>query len=118
MNGSRGSHIGEATAGAHRCSERGPVHPSFDFASIGAERIEHDTEATAENDALQIPGEESDSEGRMFRARRSMASPISAERIDADERGAVPAGPPKEDISARLDAARRRLKRAVDVASD
>lgn len=118
MNGSRGSHIGEATAGTHRCSERGPVHPSFDFASIGAERIDHDTEATAEYDALRIPGEEPDSEGRTFQARRSMRSPISAERIDGNECEAVPADPPKEDISARLDAARQRLKRAVDVASD
>ncbi|MBI4897627.1 MAG: hypothetical protein HY827_04595 [Actinobacteria bacterium] len=105
-------------AGTHRCSEPGPVHPSFDFASIDAERIEHDPEVTAEHDALQIPGEQPDSEGRTFQARRSMASPISAERIDGDELSAVPAGPPKEDISARLDAARRRLKRAADVASD
>lgn len=117
MNGSRGSHIEEAMAGEHRRSEREPVHPAFDFKSIdvatnGSERLNDDQETTAEYDALQVPGEEPGADVRGFQARRSMSSPIGASRISSLDASA------KNDISARLDAARQRLKRAVDVAGD
>lgn len=131
-------------AGEHRRSEREPVHPTFDFASIDAaaidsasidpasiesasieaERLTDDRESTAECDAVQVPGEEPGADVRGFQARRSMSSSIGARRISSSDASSDVASdapsdaPAKKDIAARLDAARQRLKRAVDVTGD
>lgn len=101
MRGSRGSKIGEATAGSRRRAEtvrdrREPVHPSFDFASISAARISPGSRPSPEPFEAE-------------KARRSMASPIKAEKLPQQSDSVI-------DIESRLKAAEERLKRAADVA--
>lgn len=105
MRGSRGSKIGEATAGKRTRRSREPVHPSFDFALISAARLNPGPRSLPE------PVEPSD-------ARRSMSSSdvagsqVKAAKLPEPQSASV------IDIESRLEAARERLKRAADVAPD
>lgn len=106
MRGSRGSKIGEATAGKRKRRSREPVHPSFDFALISAARLNPGPRPLPE------PGESGE-------ARRSMAGPNDrGSQIKAAKLPAQAEGEPASviDIESRLKAAQERLKREADVA--
>lgn len=134
----RGPSIRDAAgsgAGTPRRSERGPVHPSFDFESIKAWRIGGATRSPSATDesraggeprtgAFDVGGIEPDLGGTgaqqpdqvvAWESRRSIASPIRAARLTG-----VPAsgGESESEIAARLTAAQERLKRAADVVAD